>query len=199
MSNNENLNPKSQNPESINPDDLQVKALNTKKLVDKAFDKTIGKEKMVVHPDVNPSVDELKKVKEEIQEILDEEDLNKKNYLKINSTLYIKSVKSEDEDEELFQILNPETNTVETRELTDEEKKELFVKELKEARRVFQPIKHPSKTVGIDTVTNFIGRTKKVKEKGIKTNLTVNQFGTKFKQKRKKKLKMTKISRKANR
>ena len=62
----------------------------------------------------------------------------------------------------------------EEKELTDEEKKELYIKQLKDARKQFYPIKHDG-------------------------NITTNQFGTKFKQHRKRKNTLTKQSRRANR
>lgn len=66
----------------------------------------------------------------------------------------------------------------ETVELTEEEKEELerqeYIQFLKDSKKVFKPIKH-------------------------KGNVTTNQFGTKYKEKRKKKNKATKKSRKANR
>ena len=62
----------------------------------------------------------------------------------------------------------------EEKELTDEEKKELYIKQLKDARKSFYPIKQDG-------------------------NVTTNQFGTKFKQHRKRKHSLTKSSRRANR
>lgn len=102
------------------------------------------------------------------------EDLDKKNYLKVSPTFYIKAVESEDDEEELFKILNPETSEVEIRELTDEEKKEIYLLELKRSRKVFNPIKHDG-------------------------NVTTNQFNAKYKQKRRRRNKLTKASRKNNR
>jgi len=104
------------------------------------------------------------------------DDLDVKNYIKISPTFYVHSVKNENEDDEteLFKVLNPETQKVETRELSDDEKKEIYVLELKRSKRVFNPIKHDG-------------------------NKTINQFNTKYKQKRQRKNKMAKASRKANR
>jgi glutaredoxin len=124
------------------------------------------------------SPDELEveeKIMEGVEELI-EEDLDVKSYLKVTPTLYIKAVPSEEgeEDKELFKILNPETQEVEVRELTDDEKKELYIKQLKESRRVFNPVKHNG-------------------------NKTTNQFGSKYKQKRKRRNKLAKASRKANR
>jgi len=121
--------------------------------------------------------EELEKFKGELEDHLkaiEAEDLDVKNYLKVNPTFYVKGVDSENEDEELYKILNPETSEVETRELTDDEKKELFTLQLKESRKVFKPVKHNG-------------------------NKTTNQFGSGYKQKRKRKNAQTKKSRKANR
>ena len=125
---------------------------------------------------IPPNPDELEvegKVMEGVEE-LTEEDLDIKTYLKVNDNLYIKAVESEDPEDELFKILNPETEEVEIRELTDDEKKELYIKQLKESRRVFNPVRHNG-------------------------NVTTNKFGAKYKQKRKKRNALTKKSRKANR
>lgn len=121
----------------------------------------------------------------EVEEMLNDadeisvEDLNKKNYVKITPTFYIQSVESEKIDDdgeiiELFKILNPETNVVETRELTDGEKREILIHQLKESHVRFKPIKH-------------------------KGNVTTNQFGAEYKKKRQRRNKLAKASRKANR
>lgn len=113
---------------------------------------------------------------EEVKEIeIQNDDLNKKNYVKITPTLYIQTIPPKEEDEELkFKILNPETNVVEERPLNEEEEREIKIKELKDSRIKFHPIKHNG-------------------------NITTNQFGTAYKQKRKRKNALTKKSRKANR
>jgi len=141
-------------------------------------------------------------VEEELQEA---DDLDKKNYVKISPTFYIKSIDSEEVDEEgekieLFQILNPVTDVVETRELTDEEKHEVLVLQLKESRIRFRSVKHGVvKTVGTSTVVSSIGKERQVKDKEIQTNITTNQFGAAYRKKRQRKNKMAKASRKANR
>ncbi len=150
------------------------------------------------------SPEELEELKAELQEQLEEleaEDLDKRNYVKITPTLYLQAVKNEDEDDEteLFKVLNPEEGTVETRELTDEEKKEVLIAEIKASRLKFSSLSHPTKVVGTETVVNSIGREKKIKTKEYQTNRTVNKYGTAYKQKRKRKNKMTKASRRANR
>lgn len=170
--------------EGLVPEELQVPTLSTK-------DETKVEKK-------------LKKVVSESEE-LSEEDLNKKNYLKISPTFYVQPFSDEegneegDDDLELFKILNPETGLVEKRELTDEEKQEIFVHELKKSKIKFNPIKHPTKIIGIRTETNPLGRERMVKEKAVLTNLITNQFGTAYKQNRKRKNKLTKASRRANR
>lgn len=104
-------------------------------------------------------------------------ELNKKNYVKITPTFYIQRVLGDEnfkDNEEVFKILNPETGVVEKRPLTDTEKREIIIKELKESKIKFKNSTH-------------------------KGNITVTKFGSEYKKKRKKKNKMTKISRKANR
>jgi len=170
--------------EQLTPEELQVSKLATVPVDAKeleAEEKMEGVETIVV--DASP------------------EDLDKKNYYKISPTLYVQAVKNEDEDSEveLFKILNPVTGVVEQRELTDEEKKELFITELKRSQKKFNPISHPTATVGIQTVISPIGRKRQIKEKEVLTNVTTNQFGAKYKQKRKRKNKLRKTSRKANR
>lgn len=143
-------------------------------------------------------------VEEELQTALNEDDLDKRNYVKISPTFYIKSIDSNKVDEEgekieIFQILNPKTNVVETRELTVEEKHNIMVQQLKESRIKFQSIRNPVKTIGTSLVVSSIGRERQVKIKGVQTNLTTNRFGAEYKKKRQRKNKMAKASRKANR
>lgn len=133
-----------QENEQLNPEELQVPQLKT------------------------DTVDQI--TPEEI--IAEDHDI--KTYLKVNPTLYIKGVDSDDEELELYKVLNPETDEVLTRELTDEEKKEIYLLELKRSKQVFQPIKHDG-------------------------NRTTNQFGSNYKQKRKRKNSLSKKSRRANR
>lgn len=180
---------------ALNPEDLQVPQLTTL-----PADPTEDKPEEI-------SDEDLEKVKAELQNIKDEldaEDLNKKNYLKISPTLYIQTAENEVDDDgevvkELFKVLNPETQTVETRELTDDEKKEFLILELKKSRQTFNPISNPTKTVGITVVEKASGRKVREKTREVATNETVNQFGADYKKKRKRKNKLTKKSRKANR
>jgi hypothetical protein len=192
-----------QDKEQLNPEDLQVPQLTT----------TPAETEEVKTEEY--SVEEMEVLKANLQETLDEldkDDHDKKNYIKISDTFYIQPiVKEEDEEEELdedgkvkefFKILNPETDELETRELTDEEKKEILIVELKRDRIRFHPTKNPVRTTETVYVEKKYGKkTIKVKEKtkGVVTNETVNQFGAEYKQKRKRKNKQRKTSRKANR
>lgn len=179
---------------NLNPEELQSQIYKSEEAVGSA----ISEELEAKTPE---ELEELKAELEQITEELDAEDLDKRNYVKVSPTFYIRSVENEDEDDEteLFKILNPVEGTVETRELTDDEKKELLVTQLKMSRQKFQPLSHPTKTVGTETVVTSIGREKKVKTKEYQTNLTVNKYGNAYKQKRKRKNKMAKASRRANR
>jgi hypothetical protein len=156
---------------------------------------------------VDPTVLEEEIVMEAVEDAVEttEDDLNKKNYIKISPTFYIRSIDSDKVDEdgekiELFQILNPENNVIEKRELSTEEKHEILVQQHKESKIKFHPLKHGTvKTIRITTVVNQIGRKHKVKIKDVQTNLTTNQFGAEYRKKRQRKNKMAKASRKANR
>jgi len=135
-----------QEQEQLNPEELQVSQLNTD-----ARDQTTPEE-------------------------ITADDLDVKNYLKVNPSFYIKGVESGDEEQEqeLYKVLNPLTDEVETRELTDDEKKEIYVLELKKSKQKFQSVRHNG-------------------------NKTTNQFDSNYKKKRKNRNKQTKASRKANR
>lgn len=145
------------------------------------------------------TVSELE-AEEKIEDVLDidADDLNVKNYVKINSTFYIQPLLGE-ENKNLFKILNPETGVVEKRELTDNEKHDVYVLELKQSRKRFNPIKHPVMTTSLIASKNKMGRTVKEKIREVQTNVTTNQFDSAYKQKRKRKNKMAKASRRANR
>jgi len=194
-----------QENEQLNPEDLQVPQLATKKLVDDVIEETIGD----VELDENLSVEDLEKLKAALTDTVD--DLNKKNYIKISPTFYIQPVETEEDEKEvdgeeevepLFKVLNPETGEVETRELTDDEKKEIKILELKRDRIRFSPTRHPVRTVEMTTVEKQYG-TKKInvseKIKAVATNETVNKYGSAYKAKRKRRNKLAKASRKANR
>lgn len=115
-----------------------------------------------------------------VEILTDPEDLNKRNYVKITPTFYVQPVELEEgqeepeEGEELYKVFNPDTGIAEKRTLTDEERKEIIVRELKNSRINFRNITHE-------------GNTTKVK------------FNNQYKQKRKKRNKIAKASRRANR
>lgn len=183
-----------QKNEQLNPEELQ-----TPKLATLPVDPTVLEQEKKIMEDIEDKVnnDNLKITKVEKEK----NDLDKKNYIKVSPTFYLQSVKNEDKDDkiELFKILNPVEGTVETRELTEKEKKELLVTELKKSKLKFNPFNHPTKTVGTEIVVSKIGRERKIKIKESQTNRITNQFDTAYKKKRKRKNKMTKVSRKANR
>jgi hypothetical protein len=163
--------------------------------------------------------EQLKQISEEIQAEVESEvevegklmegvneaiDLNKKNYSKITPTLYIKPVESEKKDDkgekvQVYDILNPVTETVETRELTDEEKREIQILRLKESNIKFHPIKHPVKSEVVGVTDGVFGRKKKQRGTTVLTNVTTNQFDADYRKKRKNKNRMARASRKANR
>jgi hypothetical protein len=90
----------------------------------------------------------------------------------------------------------------EPKELTEEEKKALFIEQLKESKIRFHPIKRGIKTTLTTSITPIVGNYRKIrKEKSttILTNVTTNQFGADYKKKRKNKNRMARASRKANR
>jgi hypothetical protein len=134
------------------------------------------------------------------------DDLNKKTYVKITPTLYIKPAGSEKnkegEDVKLYKVLNPETNIVEKRVLTDAEKHDVLVRDIKESHIRFRPIKRGVKREVVGTKTIQYGsREKKVEVKSdtVLTNVTTNQFGADYRKKRKNKNRMARASRKASR
>lgn len=122
------------------------------------------------------------KIMEGVEEelLLLEDDLNKKNYVKISPTLYVQFFKSEepaiegDDKIDIYKILNPKTGVVETRELTDDEKREILVKEVQDTKLRFKNTVH-------------------------KGNKTITKFGADYRKKRQRRNKMAKASRKANR
>ena len=154
---------------------------------------------------------EVQELEEEVveeyvpEELTEPEDLDEKNYLQISPTFCVQYVEPEDPDDvdedapQLYKILNPETGTAEKRPLTDEEKREIYIFELKESRKTFKPTKHPKKTVAVLNTVDFRGKDRRVKQKEFVTNETVNPYGTKYKQKRKRKNTLAKKSRRANR
>ena len=188
---------------TLTPEDLQAPKLATLPVDPTA----LAEEANVMEGVEDMSPEELEKMKAELQKLtdkLDADDLDKKNYYELSPTVYIQSVKNEDEDDEteLFKVLNPETDEVVTRELTDEEKKELLIQQLKNSRKTFNPIKNPVRTVGLTVVEKQYGTKKKnviEKTREVITNETVNPYGAAYKAKRKRKNNLKKTSRKANR
>ena len=71
-------------------------------------------------------------------------------------------------------IIEDVEDSLEKEELSEEELKEIYVQQLKDSNKVFKPIKQ-------------------------KGNITTNQFGSTYNQKRKRKNKLTKASRRNNR
>lgn len=103
-----------------------------------------------------------------------------KKYIKISPTFHVVYL-SGNTEQEIYRIHNPQTGTVEERALTDDEKHEIFVKELKESKMKFRSTRYVMKN-GV-----------------VLTNTVVNQFGSAYKQERKRKNRAQKKSRKANR
>jgi len=92
------------------------------------------------------------------------------------------------------------TNEEKPKELTDEEKKAIYIQQLKESHIRFKPIKHElTKTVVVGTEPTFFGRKRVIKSKSTQTNVTTNQFDADYRKKRKNKNRMARASRKANR
>ena len=188
---------------TLTPEDLQAPKLATLPVDPTA----LAEEEKIMEGVEDMSPEELEKMKAELQKLtdkLDADDLDKKNYYELSPTVYIQSVKNEDEDDEteLFKVLNPETDEVVTRELTDEEKKELLIQQLKNSRKTFNPIKNPVRTVGLTVIEKQYGTKKKnviEKTREVITNETVNPYGAAYKAKRKRKNNLKKTSRKANR
>jgi hypothetical protein len=86
------------------------------------------------------------------------------------------------------------------KELTDEEKKAIFIEQLKQSKIKFHPLKHGVKTTVTESTEGTVfGRKRILKSREIQTNITVNQFGADYRKKRQRKNKMQKASRKANR
>lgn len=111
------------------------------------------------------------------------------------ATVPIKPVDATEVPKKVQEVLGE----TEEKEFTDEEKKEIYIQELKDSKIKFHPTKHATKTVGTSTVVSLIGRERKVKNKETQTNIIINQFGSEYRKKRKHKNKFTKISRKSNR
>jgi len=86
------------------------------------------------------------------------------------------------------------------KDLTDKEKKAIFIEQLKESHIRFKPIKHGvTKTIVVGTEPTFFGRKRVLRSKGTQTNVTTNQFDADYRKKRKNKNRMARASRKVNR
>lgn len=114
--------------------------------------------------------------------------------------LIVKEVEAEVQEELKAEAVEGDGVTEEPKELTDEEKHEIFIQQLKESKIKFKPIKHyvsKSKWVVTEEL-DVLGKKKKRKDTTILTNLTTNQFGPAYKKERRRKNKMAKASRRAN-
>lgn len=119
-------------------------------------------------------------------------------YVKISPTFHVAFLRKDDEHE-IYRVFNPQTNTVEDRELTDGEKHEILVKELKESKIRFRPTKYAIKTTEIIKVPRKFGGFRKEKIKTVLTNITVNKFGTEYRKKRQQKNKARRATQRAQR
>jgi len=86
----------------------------------------------------------------------------------------------------------------ETMDLTDEQKREIFIEQLKQSKIRFRPTKHGVKITETSVKSQF-GDFRKHRTAEIQTNVTVNQFGADYKKTRQRKNKEQRASRKANR
>jgi len=131
---------------------------------DKIFNETVGHEDFVVYPDIQLTVDDIKNH----MNMSDEKERG----------IVLSSIKDENEifGTTVVEELEPSEDVEESieNELTDEEKREIYIQQLKESKIKYQSIKHKGKT-------------------------TINQFGSDYRKKRQRKNKMAKASRKANR
>lgn len=85
------------------------------------------------------------------------------------------------------------------KKLTEEEKHELHVQQLKNSNIKFHPLKHQIRTVEIKKTINDLGIIREEKIKEVLTNVTINSYGRDFHKKKRAKNKSTKASRKVNR
>lgn len=194
-----------QENDQLNPEELQSPKLATLPLLPET--------KENLNTTISDELEAEELTMEGVEDVVDstEDDLNVKTYYKVSPTLYIKSVDTEEVNEEgepveMFKVLNPKEGLVEERELTDDEKKEVFVQQLKMSQKVFNPLSHPTKVVGTTSVehrflTDSRGNPvkKTIKDREHQTNITINKFGAAYKKKRQTRNKLRKTSRKANR
>jgi hypothetical protein len=156
------------------------------KIFDKEFKKleeSIAKDKFVVYPEVELTIDDLKKH----FNMSENDNVNPEStQLPLVENLTPKSITEEIEAEVQEELKNEGAiegaveGTVEgaveeeEKELTEEEKHELFIKTLKESKIKFRNVKHDG-------------------------NITTVKFGAEYRKKRQHKNRMQKASRKANR
>jgi len=113
----------------------------------------------------------------------------------VNNIDVVEEIKGEQVLENL--ISNEEENL----ELTDEQKHELYIQQLKYSKIKFRPIKR-GKTSVEPTITEFdIAGRKKLsrRERVTVSNVTINPYGSAYKKERSRRNKEQKASRKANR
>lgn len=131
----------------------------------------------VVYPEISFTMDDIVKHlemtenNEKIANLLSEVN-------SANENLIVGETLTEDEIEEGI-------NASEDGELSEEELKALYVQQLKNSKSKVRQQKHPVKKVGTDIV--------------VMKNITINSYGVEYKKARKKKNKLAKASRKANR
>jgi len=115
--------------------------------------------------------------------------------------LIVKEVETEVQEELKAEVVEGNGVSEEPKELTDEEKHEIFIEQLKASKIKFKPVKHfaVKNTMVLTEELDVLGRKKKRKDTTILTNVTTNPYGTAYKKERRRKNKQQKASRKANR
>lgn len=139
----------------------------------------------------NLPVDALQSVEGHVNELID---LAKKEQI-------VNEVEAEVQEELKAEVIEGDGVSEEPQELTDEEKRELFIQQLKASKIKFKPVKHfvvKTNMVLTDEV-DVLGKKKKRKDTTIITNITTNPYGTAYKKERRRKNKVAKASRRVNR
>lgn len=145
------------------------------------------KREWVVYPEVeltvNDIIEHLKMSKEKQSEVVDE----------IAAEINAEEVTTEEvtTGEELL-------NLAESEDLTDEQKKEIYIEQLKESKVHYQPTKNKKITLAENIVINKLGFKHKERTTTILTNETVSKFGADYRKKRQTKNKAARKSRRAN-
>jgi len=156
------------------------------------------KNKWIVYPDVEPTIDELKQyLNMQENENVNPEELQNVNLITLPDVKEVSETTITEGLEEVEAKINEEVD--EKEELSEEELKAIYIQQLKDSRKRFKPLSHPTKVVETETVVSPFGRKRKIKVKTVQTNVIVNKFDTAYKEKRKRKNKLAKASRKANR